>query len=208
MMSQWSGVGGRWAARGNATHWGLGVGASGLGYESRGRNPETGRGNPETGTRNSELARGFTLLEVLMALTILVIGVVGVYSVLAVALISHKRAVDNTEAALLAANLFDDIAANYDVYYYDRSGDGTPDLSLDRNGDGTPDWFELVDGRLIYPIPWRRGYRYTVQYEHSAHAPQALFVTVRVYWQHAGIERAEVFRRSVFIKHLPLLHEH
>jgi prepilin-type N-terminal cleavage/methylation domain-containing protein len=149
--------------------------------------------------------QGFTLIEILMALTILLAGVVGIYAVFAVGLVSHKRAVDNVIAANLAASVFEDIAANYHVYYYDSTGNGRPDLSEDTNMSGVDDWFEMEGGRMRYPIPYRRGYLYTVRYERSPEAPQTLFVTVRVYWEQAGTERAEVFQRSVFIKHLPLL---
>jgi prepilin-type N-terminal cleavage/methylation domain-containing protein len=146
--------------------------------------------------------RGFTLIEILMALTIMLVGMVGIYAVFAVGLVSHKRAVDNTIAANLAASIFEDIAANYDVYYYDTTGNGRPDLSEDRNENGIDDWFEMEGGVPRYPIPYRRGYRYTVRYERSPYAPQTLFVTVNVYWQQAGVERGETFQRAVFIKHL------
>jgi prepilin-type N-terminal cleavage/methylation domain-containing protein len=150
--------------------------------------------------------RGFTLIEILMALTIMLVGVVGIYAVFSVGLVNHKRAVDYTTAANLAASVFEDIAANYEVWYADRNGNGIPDLAEDSNNNGIPDWFELgADGRPRYPIPYRRGYLYSVNYERNHEVPQALLVTVRVYWQQAGEDRAEIFQRSIFIKHLPAI---
>ncbi|MCC6464558.1 MAG: prepilin-type N-terminal cleavage/methylation domain-containing protein [Planctomycetes bacterium] len=150
--------------------------------------------------------RGFTLLEIMIAFSILLAGVVGVYAVFAAGLVAHKRAVDNTTAAVLAGSLFDDIAANYDVWYYDRDHDGTPDLGEDGNNNGTPDWFELDSGgRPRYPVPQRGGYRYTVRYERSDVVPQELFVTAQVYWRQENAEKSATFRRSIFLKNLPEL---
>jgi prepilin-type N-terminal cleavage/methylation domain-containing protein len=150
--------------------------------------------------------RGFTLIEILMALTIMLVGVVGIYAVFAVGLVNHKRAVDNTTAADLAASLFDDIAANYEIYYADNDRNGIPDNAEDRNRNGIDDWFETdTSGRMRLPIPFKRGYGYTVRYERNHLVPQELLVSVRVYWRQSGDERAEPFQRSIFIKHLPEL---
>lgn len=146
---------------------------------------------------------GFTLIEILMALSILLLGVVGVYAVFAVGLVNHKRAVDNTTAGVMAGSIFDDIAANYDTYYYDRNGNGRPDLSEDANANGVDDWFEPDStGRFRHPIPRRRGYRYEIRYERGIDVPQELFVTVKIFWEAQGSERAETFHRTVFIKNL------
>ncbi|MCB9893122.1 MAG: prepilin-type N-terminal cleavage/methylation domain-containing protein [Planctomycetes bacterium] len=146
---------------------------------------------------------GFTLIEIMMAMSILLVGVVGVYAIFAVGLVNHKRAVDNTTASVLAGSLFDDIAANYDMYYYDRNQNGRPDLSEDKDGNRVDDWFEPdANGRLRYPIPYRRGYRYEVRYERSVEVPQELFVTIRIYWEAQGSERAELFIRTIFIKNI------
>jgi prepilin-type N-terminal cleavage/methylation domain-containing protein len=150
-------------------------------------------------------SRGFTLIEILMALTIMLVGVVGIYAVFAVGLVNHKRAVDNTNAGNLASSLFDDIAANYDLWYADNNRNGVPDMGEDRNENGIADWFEDKPGRARPPIPSRRGYSYTIRYERNSDVPQELLVSVRVFWQQAGEERAEAFQRSIFIKHLPAI---
>lgn len=147
---------------------------------------------------------GFTLIEIMMAFSILLLGCVGVYAVFSVGLVSHKRAVDNTNAATLAGSLFSDIAANYHEYYYDRNHNGVPDKSEDGNNNGIPDWFEVqASGRLRDPIPMIQGYRYTIRYERSAAVDQELFVTIRVFWQAQGEDKGAAFQRSVFLKNLP-----
>ncbi|MBX3460584.1 MAG: prepilin-type N-terminal cleavage/methylation domain-containing protein [Planctomycetes bacterium] len=151
--------------------------------------------------------KGFTLIEILMALTIMLVGVVGIYAVFAVGLVSHKRAVDHTAASNLAASLFDDIAANYDVWYFDNDRNGVPDLAeRDRNNNGIGDLYDVDNnGRPLNPIPFQRGYRYTIRYERNPAVPQELLVMVHIYWRQAGEERAEPFQRSIFIKDLPAL---
>ncbi len=150
--------------------------------------------------------RGFTLLEILMAFSILLLGVVGVYSVFSVGLVAHKRAIDNTTAANLAGSLYDDIAANYDMWYYDRNHNGIPDLAEDRNGNGTDDWFEVqAGGRARYPIPLVPGYTYKIRYERGDTVDTEIFVTVQVFWRQQGEGKAATFQRSVFLKELPRL---
>ncbi|MCC7510911.1 MAG: prepilin-type N-terminal cleavage/methylation domain-containing protein [Planctomycetes bacterium] len=153
------------------------------------------------------MRKGFTLIEVLMALTIMLVGVVGIYAVFAVGLVSHKRAVDNTAAANLAASLFDDIAANYDVWYYDNDRNGIPDLAeRDRNGNDIGDLYDVDNNsRPLNPVPYRRGYSYTIKYERHPDVPQELLVMVQVFWKQAGEQKAEPFQRSIFIKQLPAM---
>ena len=148
-------------------------------------------------------AGGFTLIEIILAFTVLLLGVVGVYALFSVALISHKRAIDNTNAAILAASIFDDIAANYGAFYYDRDHNGVPDLAEDNNNDGIPDWHEIgAGGRIPYPVPYRDGYAYTVFYVRSDYFPQELFVTVEIYWLQQGNEHAVTFQRTIYLKNI------
>lgn len=143
--------------------------------------------------------RGFTLLEIIMAFTILLVGVVGIYSIFSVGLVSHKRAVDNTNSQVLAGAVFDDISANYANKYYDRNRNDVPDRGEDANNNGLADWFETTP----IEVPYRRGYTYTVNYERSNLLDLELFVVVRVFWRQEDEERSEVFYRTVFIKNLP-----
>jgi len=152
--------------------------------------------------------RGFTVLEILIAFSILLVGAVSVYALFGRGLISHKRAVDSTNTAVLAGAVFDDIAANYDAYYYDRDRNGKPDLSApDRNGNGFDDWLE-PDGnsRVRYPIPYVRGYYYTIEYQRPQDPAytQCLFVTLTVRLLNGPPDKAvDVFYRTVYIKTLP-----
>ena len=56
---------------------------------------------------------GFTLIEILMAMAILVIGMVGVMGLYAVAVDAHRQAMDNAGVALLAQNLLSEVTADF-----------------------------------------------------------------------------------------------
>jgi len=151
--------------------------------------------------------RGFTVLEVLLAFVILLVGCVSVYALFGRALISHKRAIDNTNVAVLAGNVFDDIAANYNPTYLDRNKDGVPDAGEDRNSNNVPDWFEGPGGRPRVNIPFIAGYYYEIFFSrpNDTDLVQCLFVTVKIYWTRPaeGTKGApEAFYRTVYIKDL------
>jgi prepilin-type N-terminal cleavage/methylation domain-containing protein len=57
--------------------------------------------------------RGFTLLEVLIAVGILVMGMTGVLAVFATATRSHGRAVHSTESAIIATSLVSEARARF-----------------------------------------------------------------------------------------------
>ena len=58
-------------------------------------------------------ARGMTLIEVMMAFAILVTGLVSVFALLSAGMRTHKRAINETEAGLLAASLLDETRADF-----------------------------------------------------------------------------------------------
>ncbi len=71
----------------------------------------------------TERKAGFTLIEVLMAMAILVLGMTGVVALYAVAVDAHQRAQDNAGVAFLAESMLSDISA--DFVATDLDGDGT-----------------------------------------------------------------------------------
>jgi prepilin-type N-terminal cleavage/methylation domain-containing protein len=58
-------------------------------------------------------SRGMTLVEVLMAMAILVTGLVAVFALLNTGFNSHKRAIQETEAAMVAASELDELRAKF-----------------------------------------------------------------------------------------------
>jgi|GEM_PF-3298787 len=66
---------------------------------------------------------GFTLIEIMMAIGILVIGMTGVLALYAVAVDAHRRAMDNSGMAFLAESMLSEITADFTKREVD--GDGT-----------------------------------------------------------------------------------
>ena len=57
--------------------------------------------------------RGMTLIEVLLAMAILVTGLVAIFALLNSGFSSHKRAIQETEAAMVASSALDELRANF-----------------------------------------------------------------------------------------------
>jgi prepilin-type N-terminal cleavage/methylation domain-containing protein len=77
-------------------------------------------------------ASGFTLIEIMMAIGILVIGMTGVIAVYSVAVDAQRRAMDNAGVASLAEDLLSEITADFaarDVDGPKGFGDGTATLT-------------------------------------------------------------------------------
>jgi len=68
---------------------------------------------------------GFTLIEILMAIAILVVGMTGVVAVFGVAVGTHKRALEDSTIAFLAESLLSDITADFAARDVDLDGTAT-----------------------------------------------------------------------------------
>jgi prepilin-type N-terminal cleavage/methylation domain-containing protein len=102
---------------------------------------------------------GFTLVEVLVALTILGVGIIGVTVLFPVSLKQTRRAAGISSAKNVAVGLTKKYQAQgYDgiVWSYgaDKDGDGKPDRVhvIDSNHDGLPDWVVPRDFEAIGEI--------------------------------------------------------
>jgi type II secretory pathway pseudopilin PulG len=58
-------------------------------------------------------ARGMTLVELMVAFAILIVGLVSIFAMLNAALRSHKRAMNETEAAIVAESVLADLRADF-----------------------------------------------------------------------------------------------
>ncbi|OHB70715.1 MAG: hypothetical protein A2W23_05750 [Planctomycetes bacterium RBG_16_43_13] len=63
---------------------------------------------------------GFTLLEILVAIGVLMIGIIGILPLFFVGATSHKVGVDHTQAALISRSIATEIASNF---YTDKPQD-------------------------------------------------------------------------------------
>ena len=99
-------------------------------------------------TRVSSAARGFTLVEVLVALVVMSVGMLGIAALYLEGLRAGRTAVYRTTAVNLAADMADRIRANLPAgNAYAGTGPGTDESCVNGDADCTPaqladdDWF-------------------------------------------------------------------
>lgn len=113
-------------------------------------------------------ARAFTLLEILIAVAILAFGMAGVLAVFAAAAGSHRRAVDEMEAAMVASGLAAEARARF-------------------RGRG-----ELVP-RIGIKVPGKPRYRCDVDYFPLDEEGDEVLMEIDVRWKERGRGAALVF---------------
>jgi prepilin-type N-terminal cleavage/methylation domain-containing protein len=133
-------------------------------------------------------ARAFTLLEVLIALGIMAVGLTAAIGLFTAATAMHKRAIDQTTAALIADLALADARAAVTLSFDPKA---VP-LEVRRPaGDGRPPVFYLKHDAKLPEYP---GYAYDVFLTPvDAAEPDeadAFFAEARVRWKQANRERA------------------
>lgn len=144
--------------------------------------PRDARRTPVSGLR---FRRGFTLLEVLISIAILVLGIAAILPLFAVGTQSHKRAMDQTHASLIAPRIAAMIQEN---------------LTDIKPGD-------LRDAEFV---EYGREYRYDATFTRLAASSSgdplgdaAFLLTVTVKWKESGEDRRETFETVVLRKVRP-----
>lgn len=114
--------------------------------------------------------KGFTLVEILVALAILAIGATSAMSLLAAATAMHKKAVDQVNSAFIAETVVSEIES--------RMLTATGAVTPYGNGsvDGFPDYF------------------YEFQLSPVDNSPYEYFVNVRVSWKEKGVTKIQDFQ--------------
>ena len=97
--------------------------------------------------------RGFSLLEVLFATTILTVAVMALAQVITVAVRANAAARTSTLSTLLAAQKMEQLRAL--AWTFDEAGlpvsDTAPGGALDRDVDGYVDWLDASGGAVLRP---------------------------------------------------------
>ncbi|HYG75918.1 MAG TPA: prepilin-type N-terminal cleavage/methylation domain-containing protein [Planctomycetota bacterium] len=122
-------------------------------------------------------ARGMTLIEVMISFAILVTGLVSIFAILNAGFRSHKRAVNETEAAILADSVLSELRAEFA-----RGNEPTSD----RNGTfhEHPDFPNYAYSRIIEPLEKeRKGIQ-------QAGANTSFFTRVVVRWSDQGDDKS------------------
>ncbi|MCK4326682.1 type II secretion system protein [bacterium] len=128
-------------------------------------------------------SKGFTLLEIVIALAILVIGLVGVLALFPTGLRASKRAGDFTTAAILGQQRLESIKrAGYSLY----STDGW--YNWDVSG-------ETEANAPAQPFPDQPDFSWNAEVTDTTFTPDLNLkgVNVIIYWQDRGQTRSENF---------------
>jgi len=78
--------------------------------------PESPFPNPKSEIRNPKSKRGFTLIEIVVALGVLAIGVTSVFALLATGGATHRKATSQSAAALISDSVFAHLRERFDIY--------------------------------------------------------------------------------------------
>lgn len=136
--------------------------------------------------------RGFSLLEILIALAILIIGVVSIVNLFPIGLHASKRAMDFSSAAMLAQGKMAELI--YLGYNNWSSVDGDlAGIPSDTVGSTPPPVSSPADGRNPFPVP-DNAYEWFIDVVQAETTMSNLAkVTLWIYWNDRGVERYEAF---------------
>lgn len=147
--------------------------------------------HPMTGWRPAP--RGFSLLEIIVALGIFMVGAASVFSLFAVGAQAHKRAVDMSNAARAAEAIFAELEAKWTVVGDLQKRPTKGGAKGGRKGDH--DYPVLASGKPPWSVPGYPEYTYDIQYTPVDEEDNAVMTTVFIHWQRRGQARVETFRR-------------
>lgn len=129
---------------------------------------------------------GFTLLECLAALMILMIGLVSVFSLFVAGAASHKRGVDQTTAGTFAQKVLTEVQAKFNDAYINRTAGGRTKNRIDLKDQTDPAFPGL--------------YKYDLTLQAFDARRDAYAATLKVKWLEGGTEQSAVFETVVLRK--------
>ena len=149
-------------------------------------------------------ARGFSLLELIVALGIFMVGAASVFSLFAVGAAAHRRAIDTSNAARAAASIFAELEAKWTLVgdLQKRPAKRAKSSGKSR-GKGrraavaTDDPYPVPvpNERPPWPVPSFPAYVYEVLYTPVDEDEDAVMATVIIYWQRRGENRSAQYQR-------------
>ena len=123
--------------------------------------------------------RGMTLIEVLMSFAILITGLVSIFAMLNAGFANHKRAIHETEAAIAAESVLDNMRAEF-------AAGGLPRTDLKGSYNEYSDNPDYSYNRVVVPlVPQRTGIN-------QGAANKEYFVRVTVRWMQQGEDKTVV----------------
>ena len=122
---------------------------------------------------------GFTLVEILVALFVMLVGISSAFALFAAATALHKRATDQTSAAVIAESIFSQVQSELTAGV---------ELSKIRKGNYMPKGYEE--------------YKYDLEIVAVDDYENEVFVKLTVIWRKRGMGRKQEFS-TILIRHMP-----
>ncbi len=156
--------------------------------------------------RSREGRGGFSLLEILVALSVMVVGMTSILVLFAVGVTTHKRSVDQMNAALAAESIFSEIEANYTVLRISQWKKTEAQKSRKKGwkGRSVDEKNYLKDvpekGADEPKVPDFPGYRYRMAYSRLDPDGNAVLAELTIVWQKGGDPVSESYAKVIFKK--------
>lgn len=136
--------------------------------------------------------RGFSLLEILVALSVMVVGMTSILVLFAVGVTTHKRSIDQMNGALAAETVFSELRARYTLHRIALWKKEQASLRRSRRGRGGPATEEAyladipAEGEDPPPVPHMPGYHYKVRFTRLDDEGRAVLAEVDIVWKKKG----------------------
>ncbi len=123
--------------------------------------------------------KGFSLLEVIVAMAILTLGITAAISLFTAATAAHKRAIDRTHATMIAEHVFADVESALERGLSPEQVQTEPPLEEVRKN-----WPGYEVQILFYTVD-------------TPNAADEILLEVRIYWRYRGETREQVFQQLI-----------
>jgi len=142
---------------------------------------------------------GFSLLEILVALSVMVVGMTSILVLFAVGVTTHKRSIDQMNGALAAETIVSELRARYTLYRIQHWKKTETRRQRKKKKGRRPltDKSYLADvpgpGRDAPAVPNFPGYHYRVTYTRLDDAGNAVLAEVVILWKKKGEAVSETY---------------
>ncbi len=133
----------------------------------------------QTKCANPKQPKGFTLIEILVALFVLLIGLSSAFALFAAATAMHKRATDQSTAAIMSDSIFSQVESKL-----------TAGVEITRIA------------RTNADLPGYEGYKYDLELIPVDENENEIFVRLTILWRKQGRARSQVFS-TILNRHIP-----
>lgn len=132
-------------------------------------------------------SRGFSLLEIIVALSVFMVGAASVFALFTAGARAQLRAKDMSNAARAAATIFAELEAKWTM-----AGD------LAKRGKGADEPYPIpAKGKPPWDIDGFPNYLFDVQYTPIDDEDNIVLATVIIFWERRGSSRSQIYKKVI-----------